>query len=373
MLSSVAKRRVATAWRRSMQGMASAPQLGGGNPEVVVVPEPQQDKRKSSLPAVLPAVLRERQASPTRNNSTYGRYDVQHVLGKGRFGVVRLGVDRESEKGHHVALKEISKKHDSPIVQAELDLLRDLMTLNELNKVFSTFYTVPLDILETEDKYVIVLEYLCGGDLFDRIMIKGHVEEVYLRPVIKTMLKEIVLLHENGIVHRDIKPENVMFRRKGEPSSEEFPHSHQNADKVPWDRLEPVLCDFGLSYKNGSDALDIPAGTFGYAAPEMLSRERRTSRACDIWSLGVTMYSSLAGELPFPASSDGSITLEQHLAEAFRGPRFKSARFANVSEEACDLISQMLHYSPYTRIDMESVLRHPWFSCDLPKPPAPLP
>jgi serine/threonine protein kinase len=300
-----------------------------------------------------------------------GRYEVRQLLGRGRFGVVRLGVDTGpgASAGEHVALKFMTKDNDARVIETELRVLRKLMALDkslpalQLGRVV----TVPRSIVEEPDRWVVVLEYLWGGDLFDRIMIKGFVSEADMRPVVRDIARSLQALHEHGVLHRDIKPENVLFRVKGRASSESqtLPAKGRTPQSEPWTALEPVICDFGLSFLVGSeDLIEPPAGTFGYASPQMLSLERRFSRACDVWSLGVTLFSSLSGELPFPASTDGSTTIEGHLAEAYRGPRFTGPRFRDVSHEAKDLIERMLHYSPYNRITLEDVLSHAWLNVE---------
>ena len=227
--------------------------------------------------------------------------------------------------------------------------------------------TLPLDICETDSHLYIIMELVGGGDLFDLIMEKGHFGEEEFKPLIHGIVDSLDLLHSHGIIHRDIKPENILLRSTAR-------------DLSP----EPVLTDFGLSYILGKpDLLEKPAGTFGYVSPEILSAANKSRTlsssmwaqeadteesasgneskfACDVWSLGVLCYASLCGELPFPASMDGTTTVEEHLQQVYAGPRFNSMKWDGVSKEVQSLIQGMLHYSPFNRPSLAYIKSHPW-------------
>jgi len=312
--------------------------------------------------AALPTVFRRREKSirELRGGLIGGRYEVGAIVGRGRFGVVRLGLDEERAR-RPVALKCMNRDSDLKVLQNELEILKFLMENNIEDPELGKVSTVPLDMIEQGDQMVVVTEYFSGGDLFDRILLKGAIDEKDLKPVVKRIVEALLRLHSHGLIHRDIKPENVLFRVKSEDTSEET-WSAGSGQECSWDEIEPVLCDFGLSFIKGkADLIEPPAGTFGYASPQMLKMDTHVTSAVDVWSLGVTIFACLGGELPFPASTDGSTTLDAHLSEAYRGPKFHNQRWTSVSDEAKDLISQMLHYAPYNRISMNEIPFHPWF------------
>ena len=231
--------------------------------------------------------------------------------------------------------------------------------------------TLPIDLCETDSHLYIVMEYIGGGDLFDLIIEKGHFLEDEFKPLIHGIADSLFLLHSHGIIHRDIKPENILLR----PVCNDLPP-------------EPVCTDFGLSYILGKpDLLEKPAGTFGYVSPEILSAANKSRSlsssmwtrgaaslesgyandikfSCDIWSLGVLCYASLCGELPFPASMDGTTTVEEHLQQVYAGPRFNSIKWDGVSKDVKSLIAAMLHYSPFNRPSLEYIRSHPWLKID---------
>lgn len=315
--------------------------------------------RGSGLPAALRR--RERSSHDLKQRLLGDRYEVKNLIGRGGFGLVRLGKDRKN-RNRCVALKCINKTADHKVLQTELAVLRRLMDIEKTDELARKLFTVPVELIELEDQYVVVFEYLGGGDLFDRIVHLGHVSEQDLKPVMFQIAESLAHLHQNGIIHRDVKPENILFRVTCRPDTEIDQISLGIDQMLPWDVIEPVLCDFGLSYMKGKeDLIDPPAGTFGYASPQVLKMEENIDASCDMWSYGVMMFAALGGELPFPASTDGSTLMEEHLREAYRGPRFLSNRWHTISNDAKSLISDLLHYSPFNRPTAHDVLKHAWF------------
>ncbi|GBG30227.1 Protein kinase, putative [Hondaea fermentalgiana] len=316
--------------------------------------------RGSGLPSAFRR--RERSSRSLQNERLADRYEVKELIGRGGFGLVRLGIDTQ-DKNKCVALKCINKNADQRVLQTELSVLRQLMEVEKSDACARSLFTVPQEIIELEDQFVVVLEYLGGGDLFDRIVHLGHVPERDLKPVMRQVAHSLAHLHHQDIIHRDVKPENILFRVASRPNTQLDPTCIGFDEMLPWSSLAPVLCDFGLSHVFGTvDLIEPPAGTFGYASPQVLKREKNIDSACDMWSFGVMMYAALSGELPFPASTDGSTLMEEHLQEAYRGPRYSNHRWNDISLDAQHLISDLLHYSPFDRPTAVEVLRHPWLT-----------
>ena len=118
---------------------------------------------------------------------------------------------------------------------------------------------------ETTTVLYLVMELLTGGELFDRIVAKGHYSETDARKLTVTMLKAILYLHENGIAHRDLKPENLLLKDTTE------------------DAIVKIT-DFGLSKIFSDDVagevvMKTACGTPGYVAPEVLTHENYSSQA----------------------------------------------------------------------------------------------
>lgn len=303
------------------------------------------------------------------------RYVLKDLLGRGRFGVVRLGVDLAQNK--QVAVKILDKTKDMSVCITECSVNCHLY--DKLGA--RSDMTVPRDILENDKNLYMILELLDGGDLFDHIIARGSLSQGDFVRIFRSLLETTRDLHQAGVVHRDIKPENVMFTTYSftaelPPSGScTVPAIDHEKQSVVQDILhldinldKPVLTDFGLAHVFGSaDYVAKPAGTFGYAAPEVLQSKSPTGfadeelqMASDIFSLGVLSYAALSGELPFSASMDGSTSVEAHLEEVYAGPRFENRRWDKVSKTGIDLIADMLHYSPLNRPGLDYIINHPW-------------
>lgn len=265
-----------------------------------------------------------------------------------------------------VAIKVLNKSKDKVSCQTEIMTYSVLLDKLGSSSHARQRLTLPIDLCETDTHLYIVLEFISGGDLFDKIIEKGHFTTEEFKPLVNGIVDGLLLLHATGVVHRDIKPENILLR--------------EVCKELP---LEAVCTDFGLSYIVGQpDLLEKPAGTFGYVSPEILSAANKTKSksltstvwtnesttegkdelkfSSDIWSLGVLCYASLCGELPFPASMDGSTTVEEHLQQVYAGPRFAHVRWDDVSNSVKDLIAGMLHYSPFNRPSLKYINEHHW-------------
>lgn len=140
---------------------------------------------------------------------------------------------------------------------------------------------------DTPDSFYLVLELFRGGNLKSYIISQGPLNEIEASLLFKNVLEGLKYLHERNIMHRDIKPENILFR------SDNLHLKNQIA-----------LADFGLATKNDWDRpyLFFRCGTPGYVAPEIYEAEDPMDHygvKCDMFSLGVTLYFALTGELPY--------------------------------------------------------------------------
>ncbi|XP_039199483.1 ribosomal protein S6 kinase alpha-2 isoform X2 [Crotalus tigris] len=144
------------------------------------------------------------------------------------------------------------------------------------------------------------------------------------------------------VVHRDLKPSNILYMdESGNPESIR-------------------MCDFGfakqLRAENG--LLMTPCYTANFVAPEVLKRQGYDA-ACDIWSLGILLYTMLAGFTPFANGPDD--TPEEILARIGSGKyALAGGNWDSISDAAKDIVSKMLHVDPHQRLTAAQVLRHPW-------------
>ncbi len=190
-----------------------------------------------------------------------------------------------------------------------------------------------LDLYQTKEKLYLVLELVEGGELFDKIIERGHYSEKDAADIVRQMLNGIKYMHENGVAHRDLKPENILCGNKGEIK----------------------IADFGLSKDFGASNLQTSLGTPGYVAPEVLSGNPYDN-SVDIWSIGVITYVLLCGFTPFYAENQREL-FEQILAADYT---FPDPEWTEISAEAKDFISKILVTNPAVRLTAAQALDHPW-------------
>lgn len=271
------------------------------------------------------------------------KYMVDRELGRGEFGVTYLCIDRSSRE--LLACKSISKRKLRTAVDVE-DVRREVAIMKHL-PVNSSIVSLR-EACEDDNAVHLVMELCEGGELFDRIVARGHYTERAAAAVTRTIVEVVQLCHKHGVIHRDLKPENFLFANKKENSP-----------------LKAI--DFGLSifFKPGERFSEIVGSPY-YMAPEVL--KRNYGPEIDIWSAGVILYILLCGVPPFWAES------EQGVAQAIlRGLiDFKREPWPSVSEGAKSLVRQMLEPDPKVRLTAKQVLEHPWLQNAKKAPNVPL-
>ncbi|KAM7502414.1 hypothetical protein LguiB_001318 [Lonicera macranthoides] len=275
-------------------------------------------------------------------------YTIGKELGRGQFGVTHLCTHKQT--GEQYACKTIAKrklvnKEDIEDVRREVQIMHHLTGQPNIVELKGAF----------EDKHSVhlVMELCAGGELFDRIIAKGHYTERAAASLLRTIVQIVHTCHSMGVIHRDLKPENFLLLNKDEDS--------------------PLKAtDFGLSvfYKQGEVFKDI-VGSAYYIAPEVL--KRKYGPEVDIWSIGVMLYILLSGVPPFWADFSYEITREIVETESEHGIfnailrghiDFTSDPWPSISPQAKDLVKKMLTVDPKQRMTAREVLNHPWIKED---------
>ncbi|XP_061309226.1 ribosomal protein S6 kinase alpha-3 isoform X1 [Pezoporus flaviventris] len=262
-------------------------------------------------------------------------YEVKEDIGVGSYSICKRCIHKASNMEY--AVKIIDKSKRDPTEEIEI-LLRYGQHPN----------IITLKDVYDDGKYVyVVTELMKGGELLDKILRQKFFSEREASAVLFTITKTVEYLHAQGVVHRDLKPSNILYvDESGNPESIR-------------------ICDFGfakqLRAENG--LLMTPCYTANFVAPEVLKRQGYDA-ACDIWSLGVLLYTMLTGYTPFANGPDD--TPEEILARIGSGKFSLSGGYWNtVSETAKDLVSKMLHVDPHQRLTAAQVVSHPWIvHCD---------
>ncbi|EXB99432.1 Calcium-dependent protein kinase 13 [Morus notabilis] len=316
------------------------------------------------------------------------KYLVDRELGRGEFGVTYLCIDRQTRE--LLACKSISKRKLRTAVDIE-DVRREVAIMKHLPKN-SSIVTLR-EACEDDNAVHLVMELCEGGELFDRIVARGHYTERAAAAVTRTIVEVVQLCHKHGVIHRDLKPENFLFANKKENSplkAIDFglsiffkPGFIYIVEKSLSTALIPVHGSWFLVklslviskswFVSYDDSFGVPGEKFSeivgspyYMAPEVLKRSYGPE--IDIWSAGVILYILLCGVPPFWAES------EQGVAQAIlRGLiDFKRDPWPNISESAKNLVKQMLEPDPKLRLTAKQVLEHPWLQNAKKAPNVPL-
>ncbi|XP_050379584.1 calcium-dependent protein kinase 20 [Argentina anserina] len=270
-------------------------------------------------------------------------YSLGRKLGQGQFGTTYFCVEKGTNK--EFACKSIAKRKLTTQEDVE-DVRREIQIMHHL-----AGHPNVIQIVGAHEDAVavhVVMELCAGGELFDRIIQRGHYSERKAAQLAKIIVGVVEACHSLGVMHRDLKPENFLFVNQ----EEEAP-------------LKTI--DFGLSvfFRPGETFTDVVGSPY-YVAPEVL--RKNYGQACDVWSAGVIIYILLSGVPPFWDETEQGI-FEQVLKGELD---FISEPWPNISESAKDLVRRMLIRDPKKRITAHEVLRHPWVQVDGVAPDKPL-
>uniref|UniRef100_UPI00398ECE6E ribosomal protein S6 kinase alpha-3 isoform X5 n=1 Tax=Pristiophorus japonicus TaxID=55135 RepID=UPI00398ECE6E len=257
-------------------------------------------------------------------------YDLKEDIGVGSYSICKRCVNRSTNMDYAVKIIDKSKRDPSE----EIDILLrygqhpNIITLKDVYH---------------DGKFVyLVTELMKGGELLDKILRQKFFSEREASAVLYTITKTMDYLNAQGVVHRDLKPSNILYvDESGNPESIR-------------------ICDFGFAKQLRADngLLMTPCYTANFVAPEVLKRQGYDA-ACDIWSLGVLLYTMLTGYTPFANGPDD--TPEAILARIGSGNFILTGGYWDtVSDAAKDLVSKMLHVDPQQRLSTAQVLRHLW-------------
>lgn len=272
-------------------------------------------------------------AGQPESYSKKSRFTFGRTLGAGSFGIVRYA--RDNVTNEEVAVK-IILKNALKSKEQEQAIVDELTFLQQLHHPHIVGFR---EWFESKDKFYFVTQLATGGELFDRIIQQGRFTEHDASLVVIQMLEAICYLHDKNIVHRDIKPENVLYL-----------NSDPNSDVV--------LADFGIAKKLdlGNEKIMNSAGSFGYAAPEVILGTGH-GKPCDIWSLGVVTYTLLCGYSPFRSENVDDFIAEVRHNNAVI---FHADYWRDVSKDARRFIIKALQFNPESRLTAHELLNDTW-------------
>ncbi|XP_057823979.1 CBL-interacting protein kinase 23 isoform X2 [Cryptomeria japonica] len=240
-----------------------------------------------------------------------GKYELGRVLGEGKFSKVKYA--RNMENGESVAIKIMEKD----------TLLKQKMVQQ---------------VMASKKRIYIVLEFVMGGDLYNKITHHGRLKENEARKYFQQLITAVDYCHSRGVSHRDLKPENLLLDSYGNLKVSDFGLS----------ALPQQVREDGL--------LHTACGTPNYVAPEVINDKGYDGATADLWSCGVILFVLMAGYLPF--DEQNIMILYKKICKAdFKHPLW-------FSSSAKKLISRIFDPNPKTRITVPEIIKNEWFQKD---------
>ncbi|XP_070609370.1 ribosomal protein S6 kinase alpha-5 [Erythrolamprus reginae] len=284
-----------------------------------------------------PGVTNIARSAMMKDSPFYLHYELdlkEKPLGEGSFSICRKCLHKKTRREY--AVKIISKRLEVN-TQREITALKLCEGHPNVVKLHEIYH----DQLHT----FLVMELLKGGELLERIQKKKFFSETEASYIMRRLVSAVSHMHDVGVVHRDLKPENLLFTDES-------------------DNSEIKIIDFGFARLKPSDnqPLKTPCFTLHYAAPELLNHNGY-DESCDLWSLGVILYTMLSGQIPFQTQDTNIIcsNVLETMKKIKRGEfSFEGDAWENVSHEAKDLIQGLLTVDPNKRIKMTSLRYNDW-------------
>ncbi|XP_031447117.1 myosin light chain kinase 2, skeletal/cardiac muscle [Phasianus colchicus] len=267
-----------------------------------------------------------------RTGSVSSQYNLssKEILGGGKFGEVHTCTEKQT--GLKLAAKVIRKQgaKDKEMVLLEIDVMNQLNHRNLIQLY---------DAIETPREIILFMEFVEGGELFERIIDDDyHLTEVDCMVFVRQICEGIRFMHHMRVLHLDLKPENILC--------------------VAATGHMVKIIDFGLARRyNPEEKLKVNFGTPEFLSPEVVNYEQ-VSYSTDMWSMGVITYMLLSGLSPFLGDNDTE-TLNNVLAANWY---FDEETFESVSDEAKDFVSNLIIKEKSARMSAGQCLQHPWLT-----------
>ena len=261
-------------------------------------------------------------------------FQITKELGAGSFGHVYL-VSHKTTKAQY-AIKAIDKRNkanqsEKPYFRREIEVMYKIHHPNVV-KLYGHF--------EDNNYCYFIMEYIAKGNIFNLIPHdnKKRLNVKVVASLMKDVISAVYYLHHMKpiIIHRDIKPENVLL---GEG-------------------LVAKLTDFGWSnYMQEDEKRKTVCGTPIYLAPEIIKEEGHDEKV-DIWCIGVLLFELTTGNVPFQGNDID--TLKDNILH------LRIAWPKDINIDAKNLIKKILKLDPGSRISLEEMLQHPFFTKHFP-------
>ncbi len=281
--------------------------------------------RSDDLSAGTDGWLRELTSRSGEADLLAGKYRVLQCLGEGTYGIVSLARDVRLDK--LVAIKQLTQ-HSAQNARSQARFIQEARVLSRLtNRHIAAVHS--LDYCNGD--YLLIMEYLSGGSLGDRLEHDGQQSTEATLRVAHDMLVALVEAHQHGVIHRDIKPGNILFDAEGRAKLTDFGIAH-------------VPAELGGLHLTSQGA---PLGTVLYMAPEQVQAVEIDGR-CDLYALGAVLYRMLCDDTYLERHQCRSLHLAfQQILQV--EPRPLHARVPGLDHDLSAFVHRLLAKAPDDR------------------------
>lgn len=264
-----------------------------------------------------------------RVRTCLGDFELLNILGEGGSGRVfraRRRAPLESESSPEIALKVL--EHSHPDYQENLQFLKNEARFAQLMNHPRVVQVLALE--EGEFGAILLMEWMKGGSLHDRMIAEGSLGEQQVLESGFEILKALSAAYAKGIIHRDLKPANILFKSSGGAKLGDF----------------GLACFVTPESKHSSELPleNLLMATPDYVAPEILAGETGDFQS-DVYGLGGALYHALTGQAPYV--TEGRTLEELQVLKSNRVALDCSIR--NLHPQTASLITRMLDPDPKAR------------------------
>ena len=256
-----------------------------------------------------------------------GPYEIKEKITDGSYSKIYLGKSKYT--GDNVAIKIIEKVYllenmeDLLLIKRQIEILKIIKHRNIL-----TLY----EIFESHDFIFLVMEYIPGKNMCEMIITKRRFREEEAQKIFVQMVDALYYLHKMNICHRNITSNHILI----------------DINNVP----KLISFSYSTFYSNNQELKDS-FGSLCHACPEIISEMPYKPELSDAWSLGIVLYTMVAGYLPFSEENDER-NKELIVCGKIEYPK-------EMSNKLKDLLKHILDPNPKKRYDLNKIMKHPWF------------